>query len=53
MLHGHPAQEIKMDQIVPQVPFVERVVNAAAAGLLSRARNILPPNDAGDAPGVI
>jgi hypothetical protein len=42
-----------MDQIVPQVPLVERVVNAAAAGLLSRARHILTPDDAGDAESVI
>jgi len=53
MLHGQPPQEIKMDQIVPQVPLVERVVNAAAAGLLSWARDILTPDDAGDAAGVI
>jgi hypothetical protein len=52
MLHSQPAQEIKMDQVVPEVPLVERVVKAADAGLLPRTRHILSPNDAGDAEGV-
>jgi hypothetical protein len=48
MPHRQPAQEIKMDEIVPQVPLVERVIKAVPARALSRTRNVLTPEDAGD-----